>query len=203
MLIDLAKLSPTQAYFTLIQSVIPRPIAWVLSDSGNGSFNLAPFSFFNAICGDPPLILLSIGHKPDGTRKDTWVNIEQRCEFVVHIAGRDMAGPMVASSATLPHGESELERQGLATASIAGFRLPRLVGPRVALCCVKHAIHTIGNEAQGLIIGEVRSIYVDDDAALVRDGRVVIDSKKVDPLSRLGGNEYALFGQTMAVERPK
>ena len=67
MYISLDQLSPDKIYFTMTQVVIPRPVAWVLTDNGNHTFNLAPYSYFNAICSEPPLILISAGKKPDGS----------------------------------------------------------------------------------------------------------------------------------------
>jgi len=203
MLINLHKLTPDQAYFALIQSVIPRPIAWVLSGNGDGSHNLAPFSFFNAVCGNPPLIAISIGRKPDGARKDTWVNIDARDHFVVHVPSREQGEAMVATSATLPHGESELTRVGLTTQAIDSWPLPRVIGPRVALLCEKFAIHELGPETQGLILGRVHAIYLDEAVAAVRDGRLFVDAAKVDPLARLGGSEYVEFGKVVSIARPK
>lgn len=203
MVIDFKHLTANQAYFAIIQAVIPRPIAWVLSDSGNGSFNLAPYSFFTGVCGDPPLIMLSIGRKPDGSRKDTWVNIEDRTDFVIHIAPSDLAPSLVASAATLPHGESELDASGLKTVAVPGWRLPRIIGPRLAMLCTRHAIHEVGNEQQGLILGQVQAMFVDDEAGSQVGERLVIDPKKIDPLSRLGGSEYATLGEIQTHQRPR
>ena len=202
MFVDFQKLTGTQAYFALTQSVIPRPIAWVLSDNGNGSYNLAPFSFFNAICGDPPLVMISVGRKAEGDRKDTWVNIDERNDFVIHILPGAMAQPMVDSAASLPHGESEVTLLNLKTQVVEGQRLPRVVGPRIAMFCTKHVIHEVGNEPQGMILGQVRSMFIEDDTATLRDGRLTIDAKKVDPLARLGGNDYVRFGEIASYKRP-
>ena len=131
MYFDLAELSPNQAYFTMTQTIVPRPVAWVLSENTSGDFNLAPFSYFNAVCSDPPLVMLSIGRKPDGSPKDTRVNIEQRGHFVIHIAHREQAKPMTESSATLDYGDSEVARLGLQTVPFQGFTLPRLTGCRI------------------------------------------------------------------------
>ena len=76
--IDLDSLSANGVYHTLTRTVIPRPVAWVLSENAGGDYNLAPFSYFNAICSDPPLIMISVGKKPDGSSKDTRVNITAR-----------------------------------------------------------------------------------------------------------------------------
>ena len=71
MIIQFADLKPLQRYHMMTQTIIPRPIAWVLTENDNGSSNLAPFSYFTALCSDPALVVLSIGKKPDGSLKDT------------------------------------------------------------------------------------------------------------------------------------
>lgn len=209
MLIDLSELSTNQVYYTMIQTIIPRPVAWVISDNGNGSLNLAPFSYFNGVCSDPPLIMLSIGKKPDGSRKDTFVNIEERNDFVVHIAHRELAEPVTFSAASLAHGESELDQLGLETTGIlddAGnsvSRLPRLKDVRLAFVCEKERVMEIGNTPQGIVFGHVKFIYVDDSVGTNVDGRLNVDPRKVDPLSRLGGQDFGLFGDVITVKRPK
>jgi flavin reductase (DIM6/NTAB) family NADH-FMN oxidoreductase RutF len=145
MYFDFAEFSPNQAYFTMTQTLVPRPIAWVLTENAAGDYNLAPFSYFNAVCSDPPLVMLSIGRKPDGSPKDTRVNIEQRGHFVAHIAHREQAKPMTESSATLDYGDSELARLGLDTVPFQGFGLPRLADCRVAFACERYEIREIGN----------------------------------------------------------
>ena len=140
MILDLDQLSPSQTYFQMIQTLIPRPIAWVLSEHANGSLNLAPFSYFTAVCAEPPLVLISVGHKPDGSLKDTRVNIEVRNDFIIHIAHREMLQALNASSATLPADVSEVDELGLATTPFPGSRLPRLAAARVAYACSRYEI---------------------------------------------------------------
>ena len=144
MIIDCAKQTSDKNYFTLIQTVIPRPIAWVLSDNGNSSYNLAPFSFFNAIASDPPLIMLSIGWKDEATRKDTWVNIQERSHFVVHIPSVEHIKEMVGSSIALAHGVSEIDVLNIPIEKIEGQELPKLKDPKVAFFCEKYSIQEIG-----------------------------------------------------------
>jgi len=82
--LDISSLSPNQVYHTLIQSIVPRPIAWVLSENSDKSHNLAPFSYFTAVSSDPALLMFSLGKRPDNNaRKDTLVNITERlnCEY--------------------------------------------------------------------------------------------------------------------------
>ena len=203
MYINLSELSEPQVYFTMTQTIIPRPIAWVLSENESGSYNLAPFSYFNAVCSDPPLIMISIGKKPDGSLKDTLVNIEARSEFVIHIVSGDLIEPMNQSSATLPAGESELERSGLATAEMPGCRLPRLADARIAFACECYEIHSIGSIPQSLVLGKVRGIHI-DDGVVGKDekGRLRVDAGLVDPIGRLGASEYVSFGEKIRLTRP-
>ncbi len=201
--IDLSVLSAGQVYGTMIQTVIPRPVAWVLSRSANGRLNLAPFSYFNAVCSEPPLVMLSVGRKPDGDEKDTRVNIRDRRDFVIHIAHRELAEALTASSATLPAGESEVERLGLETVEFEGSVLPRLAVCRVAFACELFDYRELGPRGQALILGRVKRLFV-DDSLVTRDarGRVKVAAADVDPIGRLGGNEYVTFGQVLNIPRP-
>ncbi len=204
MYFDLSQLTPGQVYVRMIQTLIPRPIAWVLSENADGGFNLAPFSYFNAVCSDPPLIMLSLGKKPDGSPKDTRVNIERRSRFVIHIAHKEQAEALTASSATLPAGDSELERLGLETVPFEDFGLPRLADCRVAYACERYRIEEIGGTPQSLILGLVKAIYVDDAVTREDDkGRIQVDAKGIDPLGRLGADQYISFGELIRVPRPK
>jgi len=190
-------------YKLLLQAIIPRPIAWVLTQNPNGSFNIAPFSFFNGVASEPPILMISVGWKDETTRKDTWVNIEREGHFVVHIPPAAMAEAMVTTSKTLPHGESELESAGLSTLPVEGQALPRLVGPKVAMFCHRHKILEIGEERIGLILGEVDSIWVEESAVRQEEARTVFDSRVINPLTRLGGLEYGLLGEIKHLRRPR
>ncbi len=202
--IDFAGLAPGQVYHTMTQTLIPRPIAWVLSDNGDGGYNLAPFSYFMPVSGRPPLLAFSIGHKPDGSKKDTWRNIEERDHFVVHTVHRELAEQVTASAATLPHGESELSRLGIGTVPFPGFALPRVEGARIAYACRRQQILELGDDPQGVVVGRVEAAYIDDAVARAdADGNIRVDAEAVDPLGRLGGSQYALFGGIKSVPRPE
>ena len=204
MIIEMSELSKLQAYHTLTQVVVPRPVAWVLSENETGELNLAPYSYFSAVCSDPPVIMISVGPaKPDGSEKDTYRNIMSKKQFVIHIAGSDMANEVTQSSASLDHGVSEVEHCGLELETIEGFSLPRVKGPKIALACSLYQQQDIGNNNQHLIFGEIEKIWVDDAVVTTDDkGRAKIDAVKVDPLGRLGGTEYETFGQVLSVPRP-
>lgn len=202
--IDLDSLTPDQVYFRMTQTLIPRPIAWVLSENADGSLNLAPFSYFNAVCSDPPLVMISVGKKPDGSNKDTRVNIEARGHFVVHIAHGDQVRAVSDSSATLASGDSEVARLGLTTAPFEGFGLPRLADCRIAYACERWEIREIGGAPQSLILGRVRRIFVDDAVATPDErGRLYVDAAKVSPLGRLGPDQYLVGGEVIRVPRPR
>lgn len=204
MQIKLDELSAPLTYFTMTQSVVPRPIAWLLSENEDASFNLAPFSYFNAICSDPPLVMISIGLQDDGSEKDSLRNIRQRSQFVIHIASCDQLPELNQSSATLPPGESEVLANNLQTTPVDGFHVPRLSDCKIALMCERHSIQTIGNsDQQSLLFAEIREIYVDDSCVEISDqGRLKILADQVQPLARLGASEYASFGDVLAARRP-
>jgi len=204
MIIDLSRMSASEVYSVMAQTLIPRPIAWVLSDNGDGHYNLAPFSYFSAVCSDPPLIMFSVGKKPDGSPKDTRVNIEARREFVLHIPGREQLEPMNQSAATLPAGVSEVDALGLELEPFPGSRLPRLRESRLAMACELYQVQEIGPVPQALIFGRIRHIHIADDA-VVDDaaGKLRIDPGVLDPVGRLGGPNYVEMGRIVSLSRPE
>jgi flavin reductase (DIM6/NTAB) family NADH-FMN oxidoreductase RutF len=204
MYLQLDSLTPDQVYFTLIQSLVPRPIAWVLTQNSNQSYNLAPFSFFNAVCSDPPLIMLSLGKKPNGSLKDTLINIEQNRCFTVHIAHRELLPALNQSSASLKYGESELDDLNLELCEFDQHPLPRIKCCRVAYACECYEIHSLGNTPQRIIYGKVNQCYFDDTVVTVSEqGRVKLHADRLDPIARLGANEYAGLGKIIQLARPK
>jgi flavin reductase (DIM6/NTAB) family NADH-FMN oxidoreductase RutF len=202
MLVDCNQVSRDQLYFLLIQLVVPRPIAWVLSENGNGTYNLAPFSFFNAITSNPPILMLSVSWKDKTVHKDTWVNISERSHFVVHIPSGEQVHDVSKTASVLPHGVSEIDQFQIPMESVEGWSLPKVKGAKVAFLCEKYAIHEIGGDPQGLILGKINRILVDDDVVSQHNGRVLIDPLKLNPLARLGGNQYSLLGEIVTVQRP-
>ena len=203
MQIKLDELSVPMTYFTMTQTVMPRPIAWILSENEDAGFNLAPFSYFNAVCSDPPLVMVSIGTQDDGREKDTLRNIKARSQFVIHIASSSQLPKLNQSSATLPPGESEVLANQLQTTPVEGFHMPRLSDCKIALMCERYQVQTIGNDQQSLLFAEIREIYIDDDCVEVNDkGRLKVLAERVQPLARLGASEYASFGDVLVVRRP-
>jgi flavin reductase (DIM6/NTAB) family NADH-FMN oxidoreductase RutF len=192
------------AFHFQLQIPKTRPIAWVLSDNGDTTVNLAPFSYFNGVTSRPPTLSISIGHKRDRSKKDTWRNIEERGHFVVHIAGSDLAAQVSATAASLEFGESEAAANRLEVVPEAGWPLPRLKTVRIALLCERHQIIEIGNGPQGLVIGEIKSAWLADEIAISEGGSAIpgVDVGKLDPLARLGDDDYARLDQVFTVARP-
>lgn len=202
MILDYDLLSAKEVYFNMIQCIVPRPIAWVLSDNGNTSWNLAPFSYFNGVTSKPPVISISVGKKRDGSKKDTWRNIEERGHFVVHVSSVASAGLLSQTSEALEWGESEVDRHRVELMTEDGFPLPRVKEAQIAMLCDRHRIVEVGDGPQGLILGRVRKVWLDDGLAAEKDGQIVLDQARLDPLSRLGWNDYSGLGAIFSIDRP-
>lgn len=204
MIVDFQSLSPKEIYSIMIQCIVPRPIAWILSDSGGGRFNLAPFSYFNGVTSRPPLISVSIGKKSREVKKDTWLNIEERDWFVVHVPPARMASPVSLSAASLPHDQSELDGLDLHLVEEEGWPLPRIEEIGVALLCKRYQIIEVGEGPQGLVLGEVQSVYVDSNLIeqSAKNNAIKLSLDRFQPLARLGGDEYAGLNASFTVERP-
>ena len=203
--LNLTNLPTPQVYAMMTQSVIPRPVAWVLSENVDASYNLAPFSYFNAVASDPATVMLSIGRKPSGAEqgkdKDTRVNIRERKHFVAHIAHRALAEELNATAATLDAGKSELDIVEQTLTEMPGSPLPRLAQCRLAFACVLSDSKVIGR--QEIIFATVTDLYIDDSAVGEDEkGRARILAEQVDPIARLGGSDYMTFGDILTLDRP-
>lgn len=201
--IDVTTLAPTQIYHLMTQTVIPRPIAWVLTDSGQQSLNLAPFSYFTAISSQPPLLMILVGKKSTGVVKDTTRNALETGKLVIHIADVDLAQQVTASSAPLAHGESEIALTGVGLTEFEGFELPRVASCPVAFGCALYEVKEIGDTPQSLIFAQIEQIYIRQEVIDERTDRLKVDALKVNPLSRLGGSEYATLERTFSIKRPE
>lgn len=201
--IDLTELDSSSIYHLMTQTIIPRPIAWVLSSSRKNVLNLAPFSYFTAISSKPPTLMISVGDRPDGTPKDTQANIETGQYFVVHIASADLAQSLNQSAAPYPPSISEVCELQLETTEFVDFPLPRLADCKVAFGCYLADKHRYQQASQTLIFGEIQRVYIADGCLESSTKKLKIDATKIDPLARLGANEYAEIGPIKTIDRPK
>lgn len=178
--------------------VVPRPIAWITTLSPDGKVNLAPFSAFTFCSHKPPMITVTAGLREfdlKGQLKDTVVNILRNREFVVNIATRSLLGALHASSAEYPPGQSEVEALGLDICESAVVKTPRLAAAPAALECRLHSTIELGEEGERILIGRVLLFQVADH--LIRDGKV--NTRELDPIARLGGPNYATFGEIVTM----
>lgn len=203
--IDFDTLKPSDRYKVLASLITPRPIAWVTTRDGLGKVNAAPFSFFNVFGSNPPLVAFAPGNKEPARNgkaavaKDTARNIRENREFVIHLVPGELAEPMVATSASLPAGESELEAAGLTTAPSQSVQVPRIAECPVALECIEHQTVEIG--ANRLVIGVVKHLHVRDgllDAATYR-----LEQADWTPIGRMASPDwYCRTDDLFEIERP-
>ncbi len=183
-------------YRTLTGAVVPRPIGWISTTSGTGGDNLAPYSFFNVVSVDPPVVMFApVDNGPDSL-KDSARNAIETGEFVHNVVTADFAEAMNESSATLPPEESEFDHVGLERAPSEKVSAPRVAHADIAFECELYDAIDIGIST--LILGEVVMVHVDDD--VTTDGKV--DVEKVNAVGRLAGNWYAETRDRFRLERP-
>jgi flavin reductase (DIM6/NTAB) family NADH-FMN oxidoreductase RutF len=199
MIIETSSLDPRDGYKLLTGAVVPRPIAWVSTVSAEGKLNLAPFSFFQGVCGDPPTVMISVGRRPDGELKDTGLNALEIGEFVVNIVSLELGAAMNESSRDYPYGVSEFEPAGVQTAPSRLVRPPRVAEAPIALeCRLIKRVNVGRDDNYSVLFGEVVCFYVRDD--LYDRGR--IDFERLQPLGRLAGNLYSSQGEIVELVRP-
>ena len=128
----------------LTNLVVPRPIAWVTTQSKSGVINLAPFSFFNAVGSNPPYIIISIGDNDSGQPKDTATNILDSREFVVNLVTEELFEAMNISAANFPPDRSELEAANLHTLQSTRISPPRVAEAQVSLECRLFSAQRLG-----------------------------------------------------------
>ena len=201
MRLDFTALSPREAYSWMVTTIMPRPIAWVSTISADGKTNLAPFSFFQGVCANPPTLMFVPVNQRDGTKKDTTRNIEAVPEFVVNLVPFALGEQMNASAAMLPHGESEFEKFGIASTPSERVGPPRVAAAPVAFECALDRIVLIGEGplAANVMFGRILVAHV-SDAVVGADGRP--DPAKLDLIGRLGGDAYVRTRDVFEMERP-
>jgi len=187
-----ADLTGDAAYKLLCGLVVPRPIAWVSTQSGDGVSNLAPFSCFTFVSHRPPMLGVSIGRRPQGL-KDTARNIHETREFVVHIGDEALLDPLHRSGADFPPEVSEADLLGLELAPSRLVMPLRVVRAPVAMECCLHTVIDLGSNQ--FFVGEIQLFHIREGLAV--DNKV--DSARLRPLSRLGGPNYATLGQIIGM----
>ena len=185
----------------MIGSIVPRPIAFVSTKSKNGILNLAPFSYFNGVCSNPPTIMFAPARRGyDGLTKDTLNNIRDTKEFVVNIVSEEIVEPMVACSTDFEKEVNEFEVSGLTPVDSVKVAPPCVKESKVSFECRLQTIVPVGEAEPGggfVVIGNIVMFHVDDD--VYKDGR--IDLNVLKPVGRLAGNNYSRINDVFTVVR--
>jgi flavin reductase (DIM6/NTAB) family NADH-FMN oxidoreductase RutF len=196
---DPASQSPAASYALLVTSIVPRPIALVSTLSREGVTNLAPFSFFNAVCAEPPVICFAVGNRAPA--KDTIANIRSTGEFVVNIVSEAIAERMNLCAGDYPAGVSEFTVSGLTPEPSKIVQPPCVLESPVNMECRLIQIVDVSTRPAGgsLILGEVVRFHF--ERAMVANGR--IDAAKLSAVGRMGGNEYTRTRDRFEMIRPR
>ncbi len=191
------------AYKLLIGSVLPRPIAFVSTKNTEGVANVAPFSFFTAICADPMLVCFApMIRGTDGDKKDTLKNIESTKEFIINIVSEEICEQVNHAAADFAYGVDEFEMVGLTKIDGTTVNVPRVKESLVGLECeLFELLHFGENKGAGsLVIGKVVNVHVHDE--LYENGK--INTEKLNPVGRLAGHSYTkAITDTFAIERKR
>ncbi len=208
MIVRPSELPHRDLYSLVLNSVAPRPIAWVSTMSAAGRPNLAPFSFFNAVCVDPPLLAFAPGLRQPkqhevshGEAKDTLRNIRETGEFVVNIVTYDLREAMNLTSGEYDASVNEFELAKLTPELSNTVKPPRVAESPVSFECKLHQILDFSTEptSGSLVIGQIVSIHIND--ANLKDGK--LDRNSLDLIGRMGGLQYTRTTQRFEMVRPK
>ena len=178
--------------------VSPRPIGWITSMSAKGEINLAPYSFFNAVSDEPPILIFA----SDGI-KDSIAFIEETKEFVCNLATYDLRDAVVATGIEFPRGVNEMAQAGLAPAPCRLVRPPRVALSPCAMECkllqIVHLTDLDGASHRHVVFGRVVGIHIDDH--FLHNGR--LDTAAMRPIARCGYHQYAVVESLFEMVRPK
>lgn len=189
-------------YKILIGSIVPRPIGWISSLSLEGVPNLAPFSFFNAACANPPhIIFCPMIRTTDGQPKDTLRNVRATGEFVANLATEMLASAVNISATEFDPEIDEFAAAGLTPQASLVVRPPRVGESPIHFECRVTQIIDLGQApgAGSVVIGRVVHVHIDEEVLIGEDK---ISLARLKPIARLAGNAYARITDTFELERP-
>jgi flavin reductase (DIM6/NTAB) family NADH-FMN oxidoreductase RutF len=191
-----------QLYKLMIGAIVPRPIAWVSSLNPAGARNLAPFSFFTAVCPCPPTLVFSpMIRNTDDEEKDTLRNIRETGEFVVNVVTEATVGAANITSTEFPSDIDEFVAAHLTPVPSVVVKPPRVAESPINFECRLNQIVTISDEPGGgsLVIGTIVYVHVRDD---VLQGEYRIDPDALGAVGRMAGADYARTTDRFTLQRP-
>jgi flavin reductase (DIM6/NTAB) family NADH-FMN oxidoreductase RutF len=183
--------------------VVPRPIGWISSISASGNVNLAPYSFFNGVSSEPPMVMFGANGNTDARTKDSLANVEETGEFVCNMSTFELRDQMNASSASVDAEVDEFELAGLETESSQLVKPPRVKAAPIHMECVYYkTLDMPSNDPavrNALVTGRVIGIHINDDYLV--DG--IVDIERIMPLARMGYKDYTHVEKVYSIIRPK
>jgi len=196
MVIDYDEKELTQRYQLMAQTIIPRPIAWILTQDAKGTLNIAPFSYFMGLSSEPPTMIVSIGHKSDGSQKDTLKNLRETKKCSICMVDEPLLEKMHFSSKELPSDVSEVEEFNITTKQVLEEFPPMVEGVASAFFCELHQeIDLKGSKTIPMVV-EIKAQYIDD--AIIADKEKL--TLEYQPVARVG-KSYALLGKNITPPR--
>ena len=200
---DLAAMTKADGYKLLASVILPRPIAWVVSRDTEGRVNAAPFSFFNIVSSDPPLVAISIAAAPDRESKDTLGNIRARRQFVVNMVPEELAEAMNVTATNAPAGVDETQLAGLELVEGAVVDIPRIAESPVALECELFEVLEPGGSST-IVLGRIVYAHVRENVFTGPDGvaRLHVEPARMRLIGRMhGGGGYCTTRDVFTIER--
>ncbi len=188
------------AYKLLAATIMPRPIAWVVTQDREGRLNAAPYSFFNAMGSEPPTVVLGIQSDTGRGFKDTAANIHATGEFLINLVPEAMVEAMNVTALDAPVGMNELEIAGLETLPSTHIKPPRIKGSPVAFEC-RLLTSVVTGPYQTVVIGRVKAVHIEDRYVLNPE-RAHIDTPALGLVGRSFGASYVRTGDTFELARP-
>ncbi|MGO8065134.1 flavin reductase family protein [Rhizobium leguminosarum] len=197
---DFKQLSERERYKLMIGTIIPRPIALVTTVDENGRVNAAPFSFFNCLSADPPILAIGVENNADMSFKDTGHNIRMTEVFTVNIVSFAIAEAMHVCGARYPRGVDELKQAGLTAMPGEKVASPFIAEAPAAFECRRHVTLELGRSRQ-IVMGEI--VYAHYRDGVVDPERLHVDPAAVDAIARLGGDTCATIRDRFEMLTPK
>lgn len=196
---DFTALTARERYKLMIGTIVPRPIALVTTVDEDGRVNAAPFSFFNCLSADPPIVALGVENNPDMSFKDTSHNIRMTEVFTVNIVSFDIAEAMHRCAAKYPRGVDELKEAGLTAVPGTKIVAPYIKEAPAAFECRRHFTLELGKSRQ-IIMGEILLAHYQDGLV---DDALHVDPAGIDAIARLGGDTCCTTRDRFEMLTPK
>jgi flavin reductase (DIM6/NTAB) family NADH-FMN oxidoreductase RutF len=197
---DFRALSPRERYKLMIGTVVPRPIALVTTVDAEGRVNAAPFSFFNCLSADPPILALGVENHADMRFKDTGLNIRMTEAFTVNIVSMAIAEAMHVCAVAFPPGEDELGAAGLTAMPGVAVASPWIREAPAAFECRRYVTLEVGKSRQ-IVLGEI--LHAHYRADIVDAERLTVDPAGLDAIARLGGDTCATIRDRFEMKTPR